>query len=93
MYYSSDKDTPNVHIYDANSPESTPLHTLTIHHSPVKIIKYNEPYDVVVTADSEGVLEYWNGSDYKFPEDVQFRYKMDTDLYEFAKVINEYIYR
>ena len=34
------------------------------------------------------MLEYWTGPkyDYKFPKNVQWEYKTDTDLYEFAKV-------
>ena len=33
------------------------------------------------------MIEYWTGamSDYKFPRNVLFESKMDTDLYEFAK--------
>lgn len=33
------------------------------------------------------MLEYWTGmkQDYKFPKNVHFDSKLDTDLYEFAK--------
>jgi hypothetical protein len=36
-----------------------------------------------------GMIEYWTGSrhDYAFPKNVTFESKLDTDLYEFAKVI------
>jgi peptidylprolyl isomerase domain and WD repeat-containing protein 1 len=27
-------------------------------------------YDVVISADAKGLLEYWSPSDLKFPEDV-----------------------
>lgn len=34
-----------------------------------------------------GVLEYWSASDYSFPSDVvDFKFKLDTDLYVLAKV-------
>ena len=35
------------------------------------------------------MIEYWTGPrhDYAFPKNVTFESKMDTDLYEFAKVI------
>jgi peptidylprolyl isomerase domain and WD repeat-containing protein 1 len=35
------------------------------------------------------MVEYWTGAlhDYQFPKNVDFESKMDTDLYEFAKVI------
>ena len=41
-----------------------------------------------MSGDSNCMIEYWSGStgDYKFPSVVQFKYKTDTDLYEFAKV-------
>lgn len=39
-----------------------------------------------------GMVEYWSGSrhDYAFPTNVAFDSKLDTDLYEFAKVHNKY---
>ena len=38
----------------------------------------------------KGMIEYWTGpaNDYKFPKNVEFESKMDTDLYEFVKVKN-----
>ena len=33
-----------------------------------------------------GVIEYWSGSDYTFPQDqVTFSMKLDTDLFALAK--------
>jgi hypothetical protein len=33
-----------------------------------------------------GMIEYWSGSDYAFPQDqVAFRMKLDTDLFALAK--------
>ena len=51
-------------------------------------MQYNSVYDVVVSGDQSGMLEYWAGpaQDYGFPKVVKFEYKTDTDLYEFAKV-------
>ena len=36
------------------------------------------------------MLEYWSGqlNEYKFPRNVDFATNMDTDLYEFAKVVD-----
>ena len=44
---------------------------------------------MIVSSDKNGMVEYWTGpkSDYVFPRNVGFESKMDTDLYEFAKVI------
>jgi len=51
-------------------------------------MQYNLEYDVIVSVDRSAMLEYWGGvsHDYKFPSNLQFQYKTDTDLYEFAKV-------
>ena len=34
------------------------------------------------------MVEYWGGpsSDYGFPKNIKFEHKIDTDLYDFAKV-------
>lgn len=44
-------------------------------------------YETVVSVDEMGLIEYWTGPkfDYQFPSNVEFQYKTDTDLYEFAK--------
>lgn len=43
-----------------------------------------------MSTDKGGMIEYWGSAlnDYKFPKVVNFDSKMDTDLYEFAKVTN-----
>lgn len=40
-----------------------------------------------MSADKAGMLEYWTGlpNEFKFPKHVDWEYKTDTDLYEFAK--------
>ena len=50
--------------------------------------QYNSVYDVAISGDQSGMLEYWAGpaQDYGFPKSVKFEYKTDTDLYEFIKV-------
>jgi hypothetical protein len=41
----------------------------------------------VISADVGGHVEYWDASDYNFPnKKIEFQYKSSTDLYEFAKV-------
>ena len=51
-------------------------------------LQYNSAYDVVISADEGGMVEYWGGASesYGFPKCVHFEHKIDTDLYEFAKV-------
>lgn len=40
-----------------------------------------------MSSDKSGMIEYWTGTphEYKFPKNVNWEYKTDTDLYEFAK--------
>ena len=57
-------------------------------NSHLGILQYNSVFDVVISADESGMVEYWSGAakSYGFPKCVQFEHKIDTDLYEFAKV-------
>ena len=54
---------------------------------PIACMVYNAAFDVVVSADQGGMIEYWSGpkGDYQMPKNVDFESKLDTDLYEFAK--------
>jgi len=83
----SDSSSNKIHIYDAHGT-NVPLHTLdSLHTKPVTIIKFNLVYDVVISVDELGMIEYWCGpkNDYKTPEYVDFDSKLDTDLFEFVK--------
>lgn len=44
-------------------------------------------FEVAVSVDSAGILEYWTGikNEFKFPKCVAFDSKLDTDLFEFVK--------
>lgn len=67
------------------------IHTISdLHESPVIIIEYNHIYDVAISIDLNGMIEYWSASDYTFPTNLDFQFKTDTDLYEFAKVCSNY---
>ena len=41
-----------------------------------------------MSADKNGQIEYWTSpkNDYKFPKNVHFESKLDTDLFEYMKV-------
>ncbi|XP_022087766.1 peptidylprolyl isomerase domain and WD repeat-containing protein 1-like isoform X2 [Acanthaster planci] len=83
----SDKASGNIHIYDGRS-SSVAVHTLSsLHSCPVIGMKYNPIFEVVLSVDKQGLVEYWTGpkKDFKFPTQVAFQYKTDTDLYEFVK--------
>uniref|UniRef100_A0A915IT14 peptidylprolyl isomerase n=1 Tax=Romanomermis culicivorax TaxID=13658 RepID=A0A915IT14_ROMCU len=76
-----------VHIFDARG-ESRPLRTLDcLHINPISLMEYNHVFDCTVSIDEQGMVEYWSGAknDYQFPENLSFKYKTETDLYEFAK--------
>ncbi|OQV23841.1 Peptidylprolyl isomerase domain and WD repeat-containing protein 1 [Hypsibius exemplaris] len=82
----ADKDQPRILIYDGRG-ENAPLLSLDLHQQPVVAMRYNSVYDTVVSVDRSGILEYWHGAtgEYQFPEKVvDFEFKTDTDLFEFA---------
>jgi len=56
-------------------------------YTPCTHTQYNWCYDVVVSGDESGMLEYWGGPahTYSFPKNVKFEHKTDTDLYEFVR--------
>ncbi|XP_065904172.1 peptidylprolyl isomerase domain and WD repeat-containing protein 1-like [Dysidea avara] len=84
----AEHDKPVIHIYDGQSSDKSAVTSIShIHRSPVVSMEYNIEYDVIVSVDRSAMLEYWGGvsHDYKFPSNMQFQYKTDTDLYEFAK--------
>lgn len=83
----ADSESPKIYIFDGHGT-NVPLHVLeTIHTKPVTIIKYNHRFDVVLSVDEIGMIEYWAGSkkDFQTPTCVNFRSKLDTDLFEFVK--------
>lgn len=81
----SEKDSGKIYVYDGRG-NNVPLHTIGIHTKPITFMKYNSKYDVVVSADEAGMVEYWSGlkGDCKFPQNIDFQYKTDTDLFEFV---------
>ncbi|XP_005997502.1 peptidylprolyl isomerase domain and WD repeat-containing protein 1 [Latimeria chalumnae] len=83
----SEKSTGKIFVYDGRG-DNQPIHVFEkLHTSPLSQIRLNNTCKVVVSSDKSGMLEYWTGppNDYKFPRNVDWEYKTDTDLYEFAK--------
>lgn len=87
MQFRSDQGSSKIYVYDGQGT-STPLHVLEkLHTKPVCIIRYNVQFDVVVSVDQAGILEYWTGpkQDYKFPSKlVSFESKLDTSRNPFS---------
>uniref|UniRef100_A0A1B6LLZ5 peptidylprolyl isomerase n=1 Tax=Graphocephala atropunctata TaxID=36148 RepID=A0A1B6LLZ5_9HEMI len=82
-----DSTSNTIYIYDGRGTNE-PLKQLDkLHLKPVSIIKYNPVFDVAVSVDAAGILEYWGGArqDFKFPKCAKFESKLDTDLFEFVK--------
>lgn len=83
----SEKGTGKISVYDSNGT-GQPCHILErLHQQEIICMCYNPAFDVVVSADKSGMVEYWSGvkGEYKFPTNIRFTSKLDTDLYEFAK--------
>lgn len=84
--FSSDQDSSKIYIYDGQGT-NTSLHVLEkLHTKPVCMLRYNVTFDVVVSVDRAGILEYWTGpkQDYKFPSKlVSFESKLDTSKNRF----------
>jgi len=85
----SDAESNAVYLYDALGSEvsAEPLYTVSVHSAPVRTLAYNPAYDCCVSSDERGLIEYWSArAPFDLPADrLQFRYKSETDLYEFAK--------
>lgn len=82
----SDSGTGLIHVYDIRSGSNEPVQELgSLHTQPVTAMRYNSAADAMISTDSKGVIEYWSADTYRQPEEVQFGFKMDTDLYTLAK--------
>ncbi|KAK1435088.1 hypothetical protein QVD17_00848 [Tagetes erecta] len=82
----SDLNSPFVHVYDARAGSNEPIISKQIHLNPVKEMRYNPVFDTVVSADTMGIIDYWDAATLQFPETgVNFNLKSDTDLFAIAK--------
>ncbi|KAH0494063.1 hypothetical protein TgHK011_000697 [Trichoderma gracile] len=77
---------PLIHIYDGRGEQEDAMHTIKgLHRSPVHLMTFNDDYDCVVSADENGMIEYWQPSgNYEKPSNV-FEYKSSTNLFDFKK--------
>ncbi|CAG9795493.1 unnamed protein product [Diatraea saccharalis] len=84
----SEKGSNKIHVFDGTQVSGTPLHTFeTLHQTTVATIKYNAVFEIAVSVDKAGIVEYWTGPkhEYKYPKNVDFESKLDTDLFDFVK--------
>ncbi|MGH0181103.1 UNVERIFIED_CONTAM: hypothetical protein FKN15_005958 [Acipenser sinensis] len=78
----SEKSTGKIFVYDGRGDNQI-IHVFEkMHSSPLSQIRLNPAYRVIVSADKAGMLEYWTGlpNEFKFPRNVDWEYKTDTDL-------------
>jgi peptidylprolyl isomerase domain and WD repeat-containing protein 1 len=82
----SDEVEHSIRIYDGRGESIAPIHTIKgLHRSVVSLMAFNNEYDCVVSADENGMLEYWRPTgDYEKPDNV-FEYKSSTNLFDFKK--------
>lgn len=81
----SDTDSNKIYVYDGQGSSSTPIHIFDkLHSKPVVIMKYNSVFDVTISIDKAGILEYFLGAknDFIFPSKiVSFESKLDTSMF------------
>ena len=82
----SENAKPLIHVYDGRGQREEPIHTIKgLHRSPVHLMAFNDAYDCVVSADENGMVEYWRPSGaYEKPDNV-YEYKSSTNLFDFKK--------
>jgi peptidylprolyl isomerase domain and WD repeat-containing protein 1 len=81
----SDEVNHTIQIYDGRGLTEQPIHTISgLHRSVVSLMAFNDAYDCVISADENGMLEYWRPDTYEKPDNV-FQYKSSTNLFEFKK--------
>ncbi|RDB17983.1 Peptidyl-prolyl cis-trans isomerase cyp15 [Hypsizygus marmoreus] len=84
----SDSKSGTIRIYDGRGDDK-PLETIeTLHRFPVHVMTFCDRYDIVISADEGGFIEYWQPIEpFVLPKNVPglWSYKTETDLYEFKK--------
>lgn len=86
----ADQDSNKIYTYEGTGLNNEPLMVLDrIHVNPVARMRFNSAFSTMISVDSSGMLDYWgtHRNDYRFPSSVvQFESKLNTDLYELAKI-------
>lgn len=82
----AEEDSNTIKIYDGRGESQEPVDSImNLHKTPVILMAYNNAYDCVISADQNGMIEYWQPSDsHEKPANV-FQYKSTTNLFDFKK--------
>ena len=100
----SEQGTPLIYLYNADNANNPP-EIIKLHTSPILTMQYSNKYDIVISADAKGMIEYWSANDdinngnstsltsttitksYRPRAGIlQFSSKLETDLFELAKL-------
>ncbi|CUM56490.1 uncharacterized protein AC631_05538 [Debaryomyces fabryi] len=79
----NEQDTNRIHILNPDDDDTEIIKT--IHRNRLNVISYNPKYQCIISSDMKGIIEYWTPQEENTPKSVQFKYKSETDLLEFAK--------
>lgn len=61
------------------------LRVVNIHTATVTQLKFNAPFNTVISTDDRGMIEYWSPDESSSSLGVSFEMKTSTDLYALAK--------
>ncbi|MBW0486464.1 hypothetical protein O181_026179 [Austropuccinia psidii MF-1] len=82
----SDAQVSAIHFYDGKGNGIPVMSTSTLHHAPVHLLAFNSSFNCVVSADTSGMVEYWEPTEsFSLPEGLKWSLKSQTDLYSFKK--------
>lgn len=91
----SDKESSKIQFYDGRGSDQALFCVDSVHSVPVHLISYHPIDNVIVSMDSGGMVEYWvprSENDFKVGRGIlDWEFKADTDLYEFKKVISDFL--
>jgi peptidylprolyl isomerase domain and WD repeat-containing protein 1 len=51
-----------IYIFSVSTLSQSPVKVVKLHAAPISVMAYNYSYHVVISSDSKGIIEYWNGS-------------------------------
>ncbi|KAJ1982459.1 Peptidyl-prolyl cis-trans isomerase cyp15 [Dimargaris verticillata] len=82
----ADRESSAVTLFDGRG-DGTPAHVVsTVHAHPVQLLAFNPVHNCVLSIDERGMFEYWVPEPpFELPLGIEFRFKTETDLYEFKK--------
>lgn len=58
---------------------------IDVHASKALVVAYNQHKKACISSDEDGIIDYWRKDSGEMPDDVDFRFKVQTDLYALAQ--------